>query len=98
MEWLRAVDLAEYAPNLRGAGVHGGLMVLEPKFNAELLASLLSIPPGKTLLRRHLTTHFKELLGKEIFHEKRELESTMGYIPLTPSAKLKVLSIFYRMH
>ena len=24
MDWLRQVDLAEYAPNLRGAGVHGG--------------------------------------------------------------------------
>lgn len=23
MEWLRSVDLAEYAPNLRGSGVHG---------------------------------------------------------------------------
>ncbi|KAJ8950861.1 hypothetical protein NQ318_011157, partial [Aromia moschata] len=90
MEWLRAVDLAEYAPNLRGAGVHGGLMVLEPKFNAELLASLLSIPPGKTLLRRHLNTHFKELLGKDIIQDKRELEATMGYIPLTPSSKLKI--------
>ncbi|KAL1489665.1 hypothetical protein ABEB36_013607 [Hypothenemus hampei] len=90
MEWLRAVDLAEYAPNLRGAGVHGGLMVLEPKFTADLLASLLSIPPGKTLLRRHLNTHFKELLGKEIIQEKRELETTLGYIPLTPSGKLKV--------
>lgn len=27
MEWLRSVDLAEYAPNLRGSGVHGGVMV-----------------------------------------------------------------------
>lgn len=90
MEWLRAVDLAEYAPNLRGAGVHGGLMVLETKFTADLLASLLSIPPGKTLLRRHLNTHFKELLGKDIIQEKRELEATMGYTPLTPSSKLKI--------
>ncbi|CAG9762448.1 unnamed protein product [Ceutorhynchus assimilis] len=93
MEWLRAVDLAEYAPNLRGAGVHGGLMVLEPKFTADLLASLLSIPPGKTLLRRHLNTHFKELLGKDIIQEKRELEATMGYTPLTPSGKLKVSKV-----
>ncbi|XP_044747853.1 uncharacterized protein LOC123309066 isoform X3 [Coccinella septempunctata] len=89
MEWLRAVDLAEYAPNLRGAGVHGGLIVHETKFTAELLASLLSIPPGKTLLRRHLNTHFKELLGRDIIQEKREAQSTMGYIPLTPTAKLK---------
>lgn len=90
MEWLRAVDLAEYAPNLRGAGVHGGLMVLEEKFNAELLASLLNIPQCKTLLRRHLNTHFKELLGKETIQVKRESEATLGYVPLTPSAKLKV--------
>lgn len=59
MEWLRMVDLAEYAPNLRGSGVHGSLMVNEIKFNAELLADLLSIPQSKTLLRRHLQTHFK---------------------------------------
>ncbi|KAK9720956.1 SAM domain (Sterile alpha motif) [Popillia japonica] len=90
MEWLKAVDLAEYAPNLRGSGVHGGLMVLENKFTAELLASLLSIPPGKTLLRRHLNTHFKELLGKDIIQAKREAEGTLGYIPLTPSSKIKV--------
>lgn len=31
MEWLRSVDLAEYAPNLRGSGVHGGLMVSHTK-------------------------------------------------------------------
>lgn len=59
MEWLRMVDLAEYAPNLRGSGVHGSLMVNEVKFNAELMADLLSIPGSKTLLRRHLQTHFK---------------------------------------
>ena len=27
MHWLRSVDLAEYAPNLRGSGVNGSLMV-----------------------------------------------------------------------
>ena len=27
MEWLRTIDLAEYAPNLRGSAVHGALMV-----------------------------------------------------------------------
>ena len=66
MEWLRQVDLAEYAPNLRGSGVHGGLIVLEPKFNGELLAALLSIPSSKTLLRRHLTIHFGDLIGSAV--------------------------------
>lgn len=38
MEWLRSVDLAEYAPNLRGSGVHGALIVrlLHICFNALL--------------------------------------------------------------
>ncbi|XP_069695490.1 liprin-beta-2 isoform X7 [Periplaneta americana] len=90
MEWLRVVDLAEYAPNLRGSGVHGGLMVHEPRFTAELLASLLSIPPSKTLLRRHLNTHFKELLGRECIQEKREAEATLGYVPLSATTKVKV--------
>lgn len=37
MEWLRSVDLAEYAPNLRGSGVHGGLMVKLLHFLSDLL-------------------------------------------------------------
>ena len=71
-------------------GVHGGLMVHEPRFTAELLASLLSIPPSKTLLRRHLNTHFKELLGRDCIQEKREAEATLGYVPLSATTKVKV--------
>jgi hypothetical protein len=89
MDWLRQVDLAEYAPNLRGAGVHGGLMVTEPKFNAELLAALLAISGSKTLLRRHLSIHFAELVGREVMGEKRRQEADPGQTPLTPSAKHK---------
>ncbi|CAB0005415.1 unnamed protein product [Nesidiocoris tenuis] len=70
--------------------VHGGLMVHEDRFTETLLASLLSIPAEKTLLRRHLATHFKELLGSDVIQKKREAESTLGYVPLTPSLKAKV--------
>lgn len=91
MEWLRVVDLAEYSPNLRGSGVHGALMMYEPRFTAELLADLLSIPPSKTLLRRHLCTHFKELLGRDVIQQKREAENTLGFQPLTLTAKIKVI-------
>ncbi|XP_076297800.1 liprin-beta 1 isoform X3 [Lasioglossum baleicum] len=90
MEWLRVVDLAEYAPNMRGSGVHGGLMVYEGRFTSELLAALLSISPGKTLLRRHLTTHFNQILGREVVQRKRETESTSGFVPLTLTARLKI--------
>ncbi|XP_038625294.1 liprin-beta-1 isoform X3 [Tachyglossus aculeatus] len=89
MEWLRSVDLAEYAPNLRGSGVHGGLMVLEPRFNVETMAQLLNIPPTKTLLRRHLATHFNLLIGQEAQHQKREAMESPDYVLLTATAKVK---------
>ncbi|KAG1679749.1 Liprin-beta-1 [Nymphon striatum] len=91
MEWLRSVDLSEYAPNLRGSGVHGAFMVYELKFNTDLLATLLSIPPSKTLLRRHLNTHFKELLGVNTIQDKRDFLEHPNFIPLTPSAKVKAV-------
>ncbi|XP_015231638.1 PREDICTED: liprin-beta-1-like isoform X1 [Cyprinodon variegatus] len=89
MEWLRSVDLAEYAPNLRGSGVHGGLMVLEPRFNVEALALLLNIPPSKTLLRRHLATHFHLLVGSEAQRLKQECLENPDYTVLTATAKVK---------
>nr|XP_016849454.1 PREDICTED: liprin-beta-1 isoform X2 [Anolis carolinensis] len=89
MEWLRSVDLAEYAPNLRGSGVHGGLMVLEPRFNVETMAQLLNIPPNKTLLRRHLATHFNLLIGQEAQLQKREAMESPDYVLLTATAKIK---------
>ncbi|CAH2326051.1 liprin-beta-2 isoform X1 [Pelobates cultripes] len=89
MEWLRSVDLAEYAPNLRGSGVHGGLIILEPRFNADTLAMLLNIPPQKTLLRRHLTTNFNLLIGPDAQQEKREIMEATTYTPLSITAKVR---------
>uniref|UniRef100_A0A8C2IAP9 PPFIA binding protein 1a n=1 Tax=Cyprinus carpio TaxID=7962 RepID=A0A8C2IAP9_CYPCA len=89
MEWLRSVDLAEYAPNLRGSGVHGGLMVLEPRFNVETMALLLNIPPNKTLLRRHLATNFHLLIGSEAQRLKQEYLENPDYTVLTATAKVK---------
>ncbi|MEE6499159.1 hypothetical protein FKM82_003343 [Ascaphus truei] len=89
MEWLRSVDLAEYAPNLRGSGVHGGLIILEPRFNSDTLAMLLNIPPQKTLLRRHLKTNFSMLIGSEAQQEKREIMENTTYTPLSTTAKVR---------
>ncbi|KAJ3612497.1 hypothetical protein NHX12_020772 [Muraenolepis orangiensis] len=80
MEWLRSVDLAEYAPNLRGSGVHGGLMTL---------ALLLNIPPSKTLLRRHLATHFHLLVGPEAQRSKQDSLENPDYALLTATARIK---------
>ena len=73
MEWLRHVDLSEYAPNLRGSGVHGTLLVHEKRFTAEILAGILSIPPAKTLLRRHLSLHIKVTVYTKGFDRRAEL-------------------------
>uniref|UniRef100_A0A2A4J307 Uncharacterized protein n=1 Tax=Heliothis virescens TaxID=7102 RepID=A0A2A4J307_HELVI len=70
--------------------VHGGLMLLEPRFTAELLAALLNIPANKTLLRRHLTQRFNDLLGRDVIQQKRNAEQTLGYQPLTATTKYKV--------
>jgi hypothetical protein len=90
MEWLRSIDLSEYAPNLRGSGVHGALIIYEPAFNADLFATLLSIPAVKTLLRRHISIKFKQLIGNDLCRVKRDFESQPNYVPMIPGAKVKV--------
>jgi len=70
MEWLHSIDLSEYASTLRGSGVHGALLVLEPRFNHESLSNLLNIPKQKNLLRKHLKMKFNELLSEEALLKK----------------------------
>lgn len=65
-------------------------MVLEDRFNAELLAELMSIPQSKTLLRRHLSKSFTELLGGEVIRRKRAAEAAPGFVSLSPQLKIKV--------
>ena len=64
MEWLRHIELSEYAPNVRGSGVHGGLICLERRFTSDLLATVLGIPLDKTLTRRHLSYHLQIARGE----------------------------------
>lgn len=88
MEWLRDIDLAEFAPNLRGSGIHGALLVYEDSLGEGLLSDMLNIPPAKTLLRRHLTQQLKELVGYAIIQRKRGVEAALT-VPLSPSTKVK---------
>ena len=90
MEFLRSIDLSEYAPNLRGAGVHGALILFENAFNADLFATLLNIPISKTLLRRHISAKFKQLIGDELSKIKRDFECQPNYSPMIPGSKVKV--------
>uniref|UniRef100_A0A8C4QFL6 SAM domain-containing protein n=1 Tax=Eptatretus burgeri TaxID=7764 RepID=A0A8C4QFL6_EPTBU len=90
MDWLHSVDLGEFASSLLGSGTHGGLLVLEPRFTIETLASLLSIPPSKSLLRRHLSTCLDMLVGSKAQALKQDIEDTPGATLLSISAKVKV--------
>ncbi|MGH0143158.1 UNVERIFIED_CONTAM: hypothetical protein FKN15_041351, partial [Acipenser sinensis] len=63
--------------------------VLEPRFNVETMALLLNIPPNKTLLRRHLATHFNLLIGQEAQQQKQESVESPDYTLLTATAKVK---------
>ncbi|KAL4221609.1 hypothetical protein ACF0H5_019866 [Mactra antiquata] len=62
IEWIQNIDLEEYADNLKESGVHGALIVLEPTFTADSLASCLRIPPSKLYIRRHLQTELESLV------------------------------------
>lgn len=55
-----------------------------------MFAELLSIPQSKTLLRRHLSKSFTELVGSELIRQKRAAEAAPGFIPPSPHLKLKV--------
>lgn len=59
------------------------------------MAQLLNIPPNKTLLRRHLATHFNLLIGQEAQQQKREAMESPDYVLLTATAKVKVGHMFW---
>ena len=86
MEWLKEIDLQQYASGLGRSGVHGGLIMNEPSFSDVGLADVLCIPIEKTLLRRHLSTQFKQLVGRDNVQRKREYQNST---PLSPSAKVR---------
>ncbi|XP_045464854.1 kazrin isoform X2 [Harmonia axyridis] len=62
IRWARSIDLGEYADNLKDSGVHGGLVVLEPSFNGDTMATALGIPSSKSIIRRHLTAELEALV------------------------------------
>ncbi|XP_058802045.1 kazrin [Phymastichus coffea] len=62
IKWARNIDLGEYADNLKDSGVHGALVVLEPSFTGDTMATALGIPPAKHMIRRHLTAEFESII------------------------------------
>lgn len=65
------------------------LQVHEPTFTAETLAEVLQMPAHKTLLRRHLATHFNQLLGQEVISHKRAVLAQPLVVQMSPLLKIK---------
>uniref|UniRef100_A0A673ARC0 Kazrin, periplakin interacting protein n=1 Tax=Sphaeramia orbicularis TaxID=375764 RepID=A0A673ARC0_9TELE len=63
IRWVRDIDLKEFAENLLNSGVHGAVMVLDPTFNTDTMATTLGIPSNKHMVRRHLIEEMKTLIG-----------------------------------
>lgn len=60
------------------------------------MATVLSIPSGKKLLRRHLATHFESLVGSACLKVK-ETALANGFTALIPGEKQKVFWYFYKI-
>lgn len=71
-------------------GVHGGLIVYDDRFTSDLLADILFIQQSKTLLRRHLSIQFNQLIGTDLNKKKRDAQCKSKYRPLAISSKVKV--------
>ncbi|XP_043387868.1 kazrin isoform X2 [Chelonia mydas] len=65
LKWVRDIDLKEYADNLMNSGVHGAVLILEPTFNAEAMATALGIPSSKHILRRHLAEEMNAIVNPD---------------------------------
>uniref|UniRef100_A0A3Q4G942 SAM domain-containing protein n=1 Tax=Neolamprologus brichardi TaxID=32507 RepID=A0A3Q4G942_NEOBR len=64
MKWIRDIDLKEFAESLLNSGVHGAVMVLDPTFNTDTMATVLGISSSKHMVRRHLVEEMKTLIGQ----------------------------------
>ncbi|XP_037918589.1 kazrin isoform X3 [Hermetia illucens] len=83
IRWARSIDLGEYADNLKDSGVHGGLVVLEPSFSGDTMATALGIPPSKNIIRRHLATEFDALILPARATLGQGIRSGCGVVPIT---------------
>lgn len=55
----------EFADNLRGKGVHGALMALDPSFDTDALAKALGVPGDRHMLQQHL---YEEMRSLAVLH------------------------------
>ncbi|TMS16580.1 Kazrin [Larimichthys crocea] len=74
IKWIKDIDLKEFAENLLNSGVHGAVMVLDPTFNTDTMATALGIPNNKHMVRRHLVEEMKTLIASARTDAKQDYE------------------------
>lgn len=62
VEYLFKINASVSMLDFTDSGVHGALVVLEPSFNGDTMATALGIPPSKNIIRRHLSTELEALV------------------------------------
>merc|ERR1712029_1303635 len=75
---------------LHHLSIRRGIQVLRENNFAPDALKRRGMPGSKTLLRRHLSLHFQDLVGKETVAAKRLAEQDPNYVVLTPTAKAKI--------
>ncbi|XP_063741397.1 kazrin-A [Eleginops maclovinus] len=74
VKWIKDIDLKEFAESLLSSGVHGAVMVLDPTFNTDAMATALGIPSNKHMVRRHLVEEMQSLIGSARAEVKQDYE------------------------
>ncbi|KAK5894426.1 hypothetical protein CesoFtcFv8_011119 [Champsocephalus esox] len=74
IKWIKDIDLKEFAEGLLSSGVHGAVMVLDPTFNTDAMATALGISSNKHMVRRHLVEEMQSLIGTARAEIKQDYE------------------------
>ncbi|TRZ02693.1 hypothetical protein DNTS_022670 [Danionella cerebrum] len=74
IKWMKEIDLKEFADSLQNSGIHGALMVFDPSFNSDTMATALCIPGSKHMVRQHLSEEMKVLVSAARAGHDQEVE------------------------
>lgn len=61
------------------------MQLLDVQFTSESLAKVLGISPSKTLIRKHLSKKFMELIGPVAAQNKVDAMQSKTFVPLDPT-------------
>jgi len=89
VKWIRSIELDDYVEGFENMGIRGAVMLLDVQFTSESLAKALGIGQSKTLIRKHLSKKFVELIGPIAAQKKMDAMQTKGFQPLDPTEQPK---------